>query len=323
MPPAQAGAQWAEATTECCVVHYITGTAAERDLPALMAMVDQQAEHAVQAMGIEFTEPITITVMPRVLGHGGFASDEIYVSYLDRNYAANSWEMVVHHEMIHILDRRLGGDLRPSILVEGLAVYHERRALQARGAAAAGRSAAGGTAQLRSFHWRNWQRISITPSTRSATWKPGHWCSIWWRPTDGRGSPASTGISTRRQAAARQRHWRQRCKPILANPWQNWSRLSSPSCASRRMQTDWQEDVRLTVTYFDTLRRYQELLDPIGLLQNRLADGRPIHARTRYRRRPAAPPQPTSQPGAGGAVHHRQRRAGQRGYRSSGAECWQ
>jgi hypothetical protein len=89
----------------------------------LLEEADIQAARAVDRMGIEFGEPITITLLPRVLGHGGFAADGIYVSYLDENYAGNDFARVLHHEMIHILDGRLGGELRPSLLVEGLAVY--------------------------------------------------------------------------------------------------------------------------------------------------------------------------------------------------------
>ena len=82
-----------------------------------------QSENAIRRMGIDFGEPIPITIVPRVVGHGGFAGNEIYISYLDENYAGNDLAQVLHHEMIHILDRRLGGELRPSLLVEGLAVY--------------------------------------------------------------------------------------------------------------------------------------------------------------------------------------------------------
>lgn len=116
-------AQWAQAETDCCLVTYITGTEAERDLPELLEMVDAQAADALQRLPVELKEPIQIFFMPRVLGHGGFASNEIAVSYLDHNYAGNTTALVVHHEIVHILDARLGGELRPSMLVEGLAVY--------------------------------------------------------------------------------------------------------------------------------------------------------------------------------------------------------
>lgn len=123
MPSDQANARWAATQSQCCAVFYITDTASERDLPTLTTLIDEQAQDAEQKMGASFTQPITITIVPRLLGHGGFTSSEISVSYLDRNYASNSWAMVVHHEMIHAIDGKLGGDFRPSIFVEGLAVY--------------------------------------------------------------------------------------------------------------------------------------------------------------------------------------------------------
>ncbi len=123
MPPNQADASWASTQTQCCTVFYITHTASERDLSSLIGLIDEQARLSMDEMGSNFTEPITITILPRLLGHGGFTSTDISVSYLDRNYAANSWQMVVHHEMIHTIDGHLGGDFRPNIFVEGLAVY--------------------------------------------------------------------------------------------------------------------------------------------------------------------------------------------------------
>jgi hypothetical protein len=86
-------------------------------------MADEQAQDVSQRMGVEITSPIPIVFLPRVLGHGGFTGLEISVSYLDRNYAGSDPALVLHHEMVHLLDSRLGGDLRPTILVEGLAVY--------------------------------------------------------------------------------------------------------------------------------------------------------------------------------------------------------
>ena len=123
MPAAQANAHWAETTTQCCTLFYITDTASSRDLPTLIRLMDAQAQDAIAKMGADFTQPITITILPRQLGNGGFTSAEISVSYLDRNYASNDWALVVHHEMIHVIDGHLGGDFRPTIFVEGLAVY--------------------------------------------------------------------------------------------------------------------------------------------------------------------------------------------------------
>jgi hypothetical protein len=123
MPPKQAEAKWAETQTQCCTVFYITETASQRDLANLSSIIDAQAQDALAKMEASITVPITITLLPRVLGNGGFTSSEISVSYLDRDYASVDWAMVVHHEMIHAIDAKLGGDFRPSIFVEGLAVY--------------------------------------------------------------------------------------------------------------------------------------------------------------------------------------------------------
>lgn len=116
-------ARWETVRTPCCRLHYITGTEAERDLEAIVAAANAAAREASRQMSVGFESPVSITLVPRVVGHGGFASDDIYISYLDRNYAGNDLPQVLLHEMIHVLDGQLGGELRPSILVEGLAVY--------------------------------------------------------------------------------------------------------------------------------------------------------------------------------------------------------
>jgi hypothetical protein len=123
VPAPEPGAQWESAESVCCTIHYISGTAAERDLDQLKAMVDAQAADDERRLQAKFKGKIPITFLPRVLGHGGFTSDEIYVSYLDQNYAGSTTTQVVHHEMVHWLDGQMGGDARLSMLQEGLAVF--------------------------------------------------------------------------------------------------------------------------------------------------------------------------------------------------------
>ncbi len=123
IPLPEPQAKWASAQSKCCVFYYVTGTAAERDIRQIMSLADAQAADASQRMGVPLTSPITVTLLPRVLGNGGFTSDEISVSYLDRNYGGNEFAIVLHHEMIHALDGRLGNSFRPTMLLEGLAVY--------------------------------------------------------------------------------------------------------------------------------------------------------------------------------------------------------
>jgi len=116
-------AQWDVAESEYCVIQYITNTASERDIQGLLEQADAQADHAADILNVAFVEPLEITLMPRVVGHGGFARGDMYVSYLDRNYVGNHFQNVLHHEMIHILNGLLSDTRQPSILVEGLAVY--------------------------------------------------------------------------------------------------------------------------------------------------------------------------------------------------------
>ncbi len=140
LPNPEPAAHWESVMIECCEIHFISGTDFAQDLHSNLEIIQFQAEEAVISMGLDFEQRIPITILPRVLGHGGFASNEIYVSYLEDNYAGNDLAQVLHHEMVHILDRRLGGDLRPSLLVEGMAVYlseghFKKEPLQSRAAA--------------------------------------------------------------------------------------------------------------------------------------------------------------------------------------------
>lgn len=123
VPYPEPGARWESTETTCCTIHYISGTAAERDLEKLKAMVDAQAADDERRLQTTLKAKIPITFLPRVLGHGGFTSNEIYVSYLDQNYAGSTTTQVVHHEMVHWLDSQMGGETRLSILQEGLAVF--------------------------------------------------------------------------------------------------------------------------------------------------------------------------------------------------------
>ena len=122
-PELEAKAEWRMAESQCCLVHYFSNTAAERDVSALLTKLDEQSASIAEKLGVNTEEKIPVVLLPRVLGHGGFSSDSIAVSYLDRNYAGNGSEMVLHHELVHWLDSKQGGEMRPSLLVEGLAVY--------------------------------------------------------------------------------------------------------------------------------------------------------------------------------------------------------
>jgi hypothetical protein len=120
-PPEEA--TWKTVKTDCCEIHVISGTKADRDLATLVPMLNAQAKDVAAKMHTSLQHPIVINLVPRVVGHGGFTTDEVTVSYPDLNYPDIDVEIVAHHEMVHAVDATLGGELRPTLLVEGLAVY--------------------------------------------------------------------------------------------------------------------------------------------------------------------------------------------------------
>ncbi len=261
MPPAQANAHWIETTTQCCTVYYITDTASARDLPALSALVDAQAQDAIAKMGANFTEPITITILPRVLGNGGFTSSEISVSYLDRNYASNDWALVVHHEMIHDIDGKLGGDFKPTIFVEGLAVYmtgghYKPEPLMPRAAALLD-GYLDWYIPLQSLtndfyasqHEIGYLEGASLIEYMVKTYGLQDFFAFYRDIHNKQGQTQSDSIE-----AALQAHFAI-----------SFVQLEQDFIAALKLEPDtatWVDDVRTEVTYYDTMRRYQQLLDP-------------------------------------------------------------
>ncbi|PWH17065.1 MAG: hypothetical protein DDG59_08450 [Anaerolineae bacterium] len=123
LPPAQQTAQWETLTTPCCDIHFITNTAAQRDIEAIAETVQQTAQHLQAKIPIDPQERIGVALIPRLIGNGGFANQEINVSYLDRNYSAGDFATILRHEMVHVFDQLAQSEDRPSLFVEGMAVF--------------------------------------------------------------------------------------------------------------------------------------------------------------------------------------------------------
>ncbi len=121
-PALEQGARWAQTETGCCIFHYITGTAAERDLAQLTALAEASFAEVEARLQADLREKLVVTFVGRVLGHGGYASGELVLSYLDRDYAGGGREEVFLHEGTHVIDREFA-PARLTLLAEGLAVY--------------------------------------------------------------------------------------------------------------------------------------------------------------------------------------------------------
>ena len=124
LPPSALDSEWVTTNSDCCLITYLTGTAAERDIEGIKQAIDLKASESFEQVETDLERKIHIIFLPRVLGHGGFASREVYLSYLDRNYAGDNHEQVIHHEIIHILDLSRDTKPRPRLFVEGFAVYN-------------------------------------------------------------------------------------------------------------------------------------------------------------------------------------------------------
>jgi hypothetical protein len=123
IPQPEPAATWVTTTSACCIFHYISGTAAERDISSLSMVADEESAIVSEQIGSTLNTPIDVVFMSRVIGQGGFTSDSVYVSYLDDNYIGNDMAILFHHEFVHYYDAIRGGVFRPSIFQEGLAVY--------------------------------------------------------------------------------------------------------------------------------------------------------------------------------------------------------
>lgn len=121
-PEDDAVAIWKTASSDCCLIHVVSGTAADRDLPQLLTLVDQAALRAAAKLGEDPQQRIDVYLIDRVIGQGGYASSGIVVSYLDRDYTGNDLQQVMVHELVHLLDRQFAPQ-RISFLAEGLAVW--------------------------------------------------------------------------------------------------------------------------------------------------------------------------------------------------------
>jgi hypothetical protein len=66
--------------------------------------------------------PYDVYFMDRVIGQGGYALEDMVVSYLDRNYAGGQLDELLVHEAVHVIDRVIAPN-RITFLAEGLAVW--------------------------------------------------------------------------------------------------------------------------------------------------------------------------------------------------------
>ena len=259
VPSPEPGAHWAFSNTTCCIINYITGTAAERDLPLLSREANEASAAVASQLGSKLDKPIDLIFMPRVVGQGGFTTGSIYLSYLDDNYVASDMPTLIHHEFVHYYDNALGGGYRPAIFAEGLAVYlagghFKPEALAARAAAllSLGRYIPLHTVADDFYHQQH--EIGYLEAATLVKYLVD---TYGWKDFNAfyRSIPAPKDQSDSSVIdAALQEHFNI-----------SLTGLETAYLATLRSQpyTDSQRtDLQLSVEYFDTARRYQAALDP-------------------------------------------------------------
>lgn len=259
LPPRLGQSTWQQIETDCCIVFFASGTSAQRDLEDLLETSQEQAALAAARMHIDFTEPVRVVLLPRVLGHGGFASDEIYVSYLDRNYAGDAFAQVLHHEMVHILDGRLGGNLRPTMLVEGLAVYlsgghFKPEPLLPRAAALLELGWYIRLEELAEDFYFKQHEIGYLQGAALVEYMVARWGYPAFDTFYRNIQPTNPHSHARALDLALQLHF----GLSLAELERDFHRFLQSNPATPAQVTD----VHLTVEFYDTVRRYQQALDP-------------------------------------------------------------
>jgi len=121
--PAEISASWITTTTECCLLHYLAGTASDRDIAYIVTTAEEATDYIEDQLNTRLPDRFETYLIGRIIGHGGYMLEALAVSYLDRHYAADDLEMVIRHEAVHLLDREMISENSPALLREGLAVW--------------------------------------------------------------------------------------------------------------------------------------------------------------------------------------------------------
>jgi hypothetical protein len=222
-------------------------------------------------MGSSLSERIDIIFMSRVIGHGGFTWSGIYASYLDDNYIGNDMSILFHHEFVHYYDNALGSGYRPSMLQEGLAVYltgghFKPESLEPRAAALLDLGWYIPLTTIADDFYNQQHDIGYLEAGALIQYlvETYGWDAFneFYRTIPAPENQTNSAV----MEAALHDHF-----------GLSFADLETAFLASLRSQTvtkDASTDLQLTVTFFDTVRRYQESFDPSAYFLNAwLPDG--------------------------------------------------
>jgi hypothetical protein len=248
--------QWRRAESECCIFHYLTNTAAARDIEHIQAEADVAFAQVEETLGVQQNQKVSFTLLSRLLGHGGFASEEISLTYIDRNPAGLNLNNVFVHEGTHILDRQIS-QTKPTIMTEGLAVYvagghFKLEDLNQRAAALLVLGRYIPLAELTDSFYPSQHEIGYLEGGAFTKYLVDRFG--WARFKKFYSSFKEAPTQSQMLNAALQENFAESLTELEAS-WLAQLRSLPPD-------EDQIEDLRLTIMLYDTLRRYQQLDDP-------------------------------------------------------------
>jgi hypothetical protein len=121
---------WMTYQSGCCVLHYLSNTAAMRDIESIAKTIDDSAKKIEIISNKKIDQRLRIYLIDRIWGNGGFAVDkDIGITYTDRNAGPLrnriGLETVAVHELSHSMN--IGNEMQKNTSLnfssEGVAVF--------------------------------------------------------------------------------------------------------------------------------------------------------------------------------------------------------
>ncbi len=256
-PRQERNARWTqERIPGCCVLNTISETAAHRDVDLIARQAQQAMADVESRLGFRIAgKPVPITLIDNVWGNGGYAANEVVLTYVDRSYVVPDLATTLRHELTHWAMRSRGGNA-PAILSEGLAVVvaggHYRPApIGERAAALLDLGWYIPLADLADNFWQHQHEIAYLEAAGLVYYLIQTYDMRTFLRMYSTEQPALTGAAW--LDAALQDTYNLTLDEVEAR-YRTW--LAAHPAGGQR------EDVRLTVYLYDTIRRYQDLYAP-------------------------------------------------------------
>jgi hypothetical protein len=128
-PVNETNAVWTSRENDCCIFHFLSGTAAERDIEFIAESFQQGARDFEARMEQEIASKMEVYLLDRMLNNGGFGgAGTLYISYTDRYFGPTvgsaGLQTLARHEFSHASGIGLGNEGDGlDYNYEGLAVY--------------------------------------------------------------------------------------------------------------------------------------------------------------------------------------------------------